>query len=61
MLGDLVGVIRAIAAQAALGGSGLRSGELVITGSAIPAIALRGAETLRVTLDGTDSIVSVSV
>lgn len=51
-LGDLVAVVRSVAAQAALAGAGLRAGELVITGSAIPAIALAGGETLTVTLTG---------
>jgi 2-keto-4-pentenoate hydratase len=61
VLGDLVAVVRAIAAQAALTGAGLRAGELVITGSAIPAIALAGAATLTVALEGTDSAVSLTV
>lgn len=51
-LGDLVAVVRSVAAQAALAGAGLRAGELVITGSAIPAIALTGGETMTVTLTG---------
>ena len=57
-LGDLVEVVRSIAAQAALAGAGLRAGELVITGSAIPAIALDGGETLTVTLTGRDQAVT---
>jgi len=60
-LGDLTEVVRAIAAQAALAGPGLRAGELVITGSAIPAIALAGSATLSVALAGTDSAVSLDV
>lgn len=61
VLGDLTEVVRAIAAQAALAGAGLRAGELVITGSAIPAIALAGSATLSVALAGTDSAVSLDV
>lgn len=61
VLGDLVEVVRAIAAQAALSAGGLRAGELVITGSAIPAIALAGPATLSVALVGTDSAVSLGV
>lgn len=49
-LGDLLVVVRSVAAQTALAGAGLRAGELVITGSAIPAIALAGGETMTVTL-----------
>lgn len=51
-LGDLLTVVRSIAAQAALAGAVLRAGELVITGSAIPAIGLAGGETLTVALTG---------
>jgi 2-keto-4-pentenoate hydratase len=51
-LGDLLAVVRSIAAQAALAGAVLRAGELVITGSAIPAIGLAGGETLTVALTG---------
>lgn len=58
-LGDLLEVVRAVAAQAALAGAGLRAGELVITGSAIPAIALAGGETLTVTLAGGGQVVTV--
>jgi len=61
VLGDLVEVVRAIAAQAALASDGLRAGELVITGSAIPAVALEGAATLTVALAGTASAVSLGV
>jgi len=61
VLGDLVEVVRAIAAQAALSAGGLRAGELVITGSAIPAVALTGPATLSVALVGTDNVVSLDV
>jgi 2-keto-4-pentenoate hydratase len=61
VLGDLLEVVRAIAAQAALGGAGLGAGELVITGSAIPAIALAGPATLTVALEGSCSEVSLTV
>ncbi|MDX6721079.1 MAG: 2-oxo-3-hexenedioate decarboxylase [Solirubrobacteraceae bacterium] len=57
-LGDLVAVVRSVAAQAALAGAGLRAGELVITGSAIPAIALAGGETLTVALTGSGRAVT---
>lgn len=57
-LGDLLAVVRSVAAQAALAGAGLRAGELVITGSAIPAIALAGGETLTVTLTGSGRAVT---
>ncbi|MEA2252458.1 MAG: 2-oxo-3-hexenedioate decarboxylase [Solirubrobacteraceae bacterium] len=57
-LGDLVAVIRSIAAQASLAGAGLRAGELVITGSAIPAIALAGGQTLTVALTGSGRAVT---
>jgi 2-oxo-3-hexenedioate decarboxylase len=58
-LGSLVEVIRAIAAQTALAGAGLRAGELVITGSAIPAIPLAGGETLTVALDDSGQAVTL--
>jgi 2-oxo-3-hexenedioate decarboxylase len=58
-LGDLMAVVRSVAAQAALAGAGLRARELVITGSAIPAIALAGGETLTVTLTGSGQSVTV--
>ena len=50
------------ATQAALAsGPGLRAGDLVITGSAIPAIALSSPATLTVAIEGPDSTVTVEV
>lgn len=62
ILGDLAEVVAAVATQAALAsGPGLRAGDLVITGSAIPAIALSSPATLTVAIEGPDSTVTVEV
>lgn len=61
VLGDVTGVVAAVGAQAALAAGGLQTGDLIITGSAVPAIALEGATTLTVALEGSDSAVSVRV
>ena len=55
-LGDLVEVVRAIADQVPLAGDALRAGDVVMTGSAVPAIALAGGERFVVTLSGAGSV-----
>lgn len=56
LLGDLVEVVAAVADQAPLAGDTLQAGDVVITGSAIPALALSGGERFVVTLDGAGSV-----
>jgi 2-keto-4-pentenoate hydratase len=51
-LGDLADVVRALADQLPLAGDSLRAGDVVITGSAIPAVALGGGEDIEVSLPG---------
>jgi 2-keto-4-pentenoate hydratase len=51
-LGDLADVVRALADQLPLAGESIRAGDVVITGSAVPAIALTGREEVEVTLPG---------
>jgi 2-keto-4-pentenoate hydratase len=50
VLGDLADVVRALADQLPLAGETIRTGDVVITGSAIAAIALTGGESVEVTL-----------
>jgi 2-oxo-3-hexenedioate decarboxylase len=58
-LGDLVDVVRAVADQAPLAGDALRAGDVVMTGSVVPAIALAGGAQLEVTLPGAGSVALV--
>jgi 2-keto-4-pentenoate hydratase len=51
-LGDLADVVRALADQLPLAGEAMRAGDVVITGSAMPAIALAGGEDVEVSLPG---------
>jgi 2-keto-4-pentenoate hydratase len=51
-LGDLLEVVRAVADQVALSGDVLRAGDVVMTGSVLPAIAISGGERFEVTLQG---------
>lgn len=55
-LGDLVDVVRAVADQVALADDTLRKGDVVMTGSVVPAIAIAGGERFEVTLPGTGSV-----
>lgn len=52
LLGDLVEVVRALADQIPLSNDELRAGDVVMTGSAIAPVALRGGERFEVALDG---------
>jgi 2-keto-4-pentenoate hydratase len=56
-LGDLVEVVRAVADQVSLAGETLRAGDVVMTGSVVPAIAIGGGEHFEVTLVGAGSVV----
>jgi 2-oxo-3-hexenedioate decarboxylase len=58
-LGDLVEVIRAVADQVPLAGDELRAGDVVMTGSAVPAIAIAGGERFEVTLHDAGSVALV--
>jgi 2-keto-4-pentenoate hydratase len=49
-LGDLVEVIRAVADQVALAGAELMAGDVVMTGSVVPAIGISGGERFEVAL-----------
>lgn len=51
-LGDLVEVVRAVADQVVLSGDALRAGDVVMTGSVVPAIAITGGERFEVGLQG---------
>jgi 2-keto-4-pentenoate hydratase len=55
-LGDLAEVVRAIADQLPLAGTTLKAGDVVITGSAVPPLALRGGEDVEVALDGAGAV-----
>jgi 2-keto-4-pentenoate hydratase len=55
-LGDLVEVVRAVADQVALAGAELRAGDVVMTGSTVPAIAISGGERFEVALQGGGSV-----
>ena len=55
-LGDVVEIVRAVADQAPLAGDQLRAGDVVMTGSVVPAIALAGGERFEVTLRGGGSV-----
>ncbi len=56
VLGDLVEVVRAVADQAPLADDVLRAGDVVMTGSVLPAIAIVGGERFEVTLPGAGSV-----
>jgi 2-keto-4-pentenoate hydratase len=58
-LGDLVEVVRAVADQVPLAGDELRAGDVVMTGSVVPAIAIAGGERFEVTLRGAGSVALV--
>jgi 2-keto-4-pentenoate hydratase len=47
-LGDLADVVRALADQLPLADDAIRAGDVVITGSAVPALALAGGEEVEV-------------
>jgi 2-keto-4-pentenoate hydratase len=51
-LGDLVDVVAAVADQLPLADAAARAGDVVITGSAVPAIALEGVGRVAVRLHG---------
>jgi 2-keto-4-pentenoate hydratase len=55
-LGDLIDVVRAVADQVALAGDQLAAGDVVMTGSAVPAITIAGGERFEVTLSGAGSV-----
>jgi 2-keto-4-pentenoate hydratase len=55
-LGDLVEVVRAVADQVPLAGDQLQAGDVVMTGSVVPAIAIAGGERFEVTLPGAGSV-----
>jgi 2-keto-4-pentenoate hydratase len=56
VLGDLVEVVRAVADQVALSDDELRAGDVVMTGSAVPAIAISGGQRFEVALQGGGSV-----
>lgn len=56
LLGDLIDVVRAIGEQLPLAGERLRAGDVIITGSAIVPLALRGGERFELALEGADSV-----
>ena len=56
LLGPIGEIVAALADQMALAGCALAAGEIVITGSAIPAVALDGAARLQVVLAGGPSV-----
>ena len=56
VVGDLADVVRALAEQLPLAGDRMRAGDVVITGSAIPALALTGGERVEVVLAGAASV-----
>jgi len=55
-LGDLVEVVRAVADQVRLAGDELQAGDVVMTGSVVPAIAIAGGERFEVTLHDAGSV-----
>jgi len=55
-LGDLLDVVRALADQIPLSGDELRAGDVIMTGSAVPAVAISGGERFEVSLPGAGSI-----
>jgi 2-keto-4-pentenoate hydratase len=61
LLGPIGEIVAALADQMVLAGCTLAAGEIVITGSAISAIALDGASTLGVSLAGGGAAIAVSV
>jgi 2-keto-4-pentenoate hydratase len=54
--GDLIDIVRHVADVLEALGERLRAGELIITGSIIPAIGLMGGEEFRYTLDPIDTL-----
>ena len=54
--GDLIDIVRHVADVLEVLGERLREGELIITGSIIPAIILAGGEEIRYTLDPIDTL-----
>lgn len=56
VVGPLVDVVRALADQLPLAGDRMRAGDVIITGSAIPALALTGGERVEVVLQGAGSV-----
>jgi 2-keto-4-pentenoate hydratase len=58
-LGGLVEVVRAVADQVQLAGDTLRAGDVVMTGSVVPAITISGGERFEVTLHGVGSVTVV--
>jgi 2-keto-4-pentenoate hydratase len=55
-LGDLLEIVRAVADQVPLSGGDLRAGDVIMTGSAIPAVAISGGERFKVTLQGAGDV-----
>jgi len=55
-LGDLLDVVRALADQIPLSGDELRAGDVIMTGSAVAAVAISGGERFEVSLPGAGSI-----
>jgi 2-keto-4-pentenoate hydratase len=55
-LDDLVEVVRAVADQIPLAGDKLQAGDVIMTGSVVPPIALAGGERFEVTLDDAGSV-----
>ncbi len=60
-LGDLADVVRALADQLPATGDVMLAGDVIITGSAVPALPLRGGERITVTLaDGPSVSVAIA-
>jgi 2-oxo-3-hexenedioate decarboxylase len=55
-LGDLADVLSALADQLAICADQMLSGDVIITGSAVPALPLKGGERVTVTLSGFSSV-----
>jgi 2-keto-4-pentenoate hydratase len=56
VLGDLAEVVAALADQIPLAGTTLQAGDVIITGSAVPAIALGCGEDVEVALEGAGAV-----
>jgi 2-keto-4-pentenoate hydratase len=56
LLGDLVDVVRHLADQAPGAGDQLRAGDVIITGSVVPGIAVSAGERFEVRADGLGSV-----
>ena len=56
LLGDLADLVRALADQLPLAADRMRAGDVIITGSAVPALALTGRERVEVTVAGAASV-----